>query len=373
MTSKRLKVLVVDDSAVVRQTLRLALERQPEIEAVETAADGAAALRKLERFDADVVTLDVQMAGLDGLATLERIMATAPRHVIMLSSFTFDGAYRTIRALELGAVDFLQKPGSLGSSGIQEVVAELLAKVTALATRRRPPIRRRPMAGFANESEPLRPNRERRSAQLTRATSGRATVVVAIGASTGGTEAIRYILSRLPADFAAGILIAQHMPTGFTAAFASRLNELSPLEVKEAAERDLVIPGRALVAPGHSHLVLRREAGSLFVELSRSAEVCGHRPSVDVLFRSTAAVMGHSTLGVLLTGMGRDGASGLLTLRQAGATTVAQDEESCVVFGMPKAAIDDGAVQTIARLEDLPRLITTSVAKLSSHLDSARA
>jgi two-component system chemotaxis response regulator CheB len=370
MANKRLKVLVVDDSAVVRQTIRLALERHPQIDAVETAADGAAALRKLERFDADVVTLDVQMAGLDGLATLERIMATSPRHVIMLSSFTFDGAYRTIRALELGAGDFLQKPGA--GSGVQEVVDELVAKVTALASRARPKARRRSADAVARAPEPARPRRATPPVGLP-APAGRATVVVAIGASTGGTEAIRFILSRLNANFPAAILIAQHMPTGFTAAFAKRLNELCAIEVKEAAHHDLVLPGRALVAPGNSHLVLRREGTHLFVDTTQDAEVSGHRPSVDVLFRSTASVIGHSTVGVQLTGMGRDGASGLLTLRRAGATTIAQNEESSIVFGMPKAAIEDGAAQVVAALEDMPRLIVSAVSKLSSHLElSAR-
>ncbi|MCC6525356.1 MAG: chemotaxis response regulator protein-glutamate methylesterase [Polyangiaceae bacterium] len=331
-----MRVLVVDDSAVVRRSLERILGEDPEIGRVDTAASGAIALRKLERFDPDLVTLDLEMPGLDGLATLRQLMQRAPRPVILLSAHSAAGAARTLEALEEGALDFVQKPGGLTSESIAQVAPVLVAKVKALARRRRaaPTVARGKVARLAMP----------RSGQVD---------VVAIGASTGGTEALRAILGGLPADFPAGLVLVQHMPAGFTAAFARRLDELSALEVKEAAHRDLVRPGRALLAPGHSHMVVRREDGVGFVELDRRPAVGGHRPSVDVLFESTLEAYGARTLGVLLTGMGRDGARGLCAIRQAGGTTLAQDEASSVVFGMPKAAIQAGGAVHVLGLGDI--------------------
>ncbi|MBI5507763.1 MAG: chemotaxis response regulator protein-glutamate methylesterase [Deltaproteobacteria bacterium] len=352
-----LRVLVVDDSAVVRETLRTIMLREPSIAAVETAADGRSALRKLVRMEPHVVTMDVEMPGMDGLATLKRVMSTRPCPVIMLSAFTFEGADKTIRALELGAVDFIQKPGGRGSADIQQVGAELVAKVLAVGGTSPKTLAPRERDGVA-----LRAVAKGRPQAAADATS--AAVVVAIGASTGGTEAIRQIVTSLPATFAAGAIVTQHMPEGFTLAFAERLNQLAAVEVREAVHHDIVRPGRVLIAPGHSHLLVRSEDGLTFVELSREGTVNGHRPAVDVMFRSAAAVLGPRVVGVLLTGMGRDGAQGLLEIRRAGGATLAQDEESSVVFGMPKAAIELLAVDQVCGLDRMAAAIRQRVSQL---------
>jgi two-component system chemotaxis response regulator CheB len=359
---RAVKVLIVDDSAVVREALRGLLARHDTIAAVETAADGQAALRKLVRFHPDVVTLDVEMPGLDGLAVLRQIMATAPRPVIMLSAFTFQGARKTMRALELGAMDFIQKPSGAGSVGIQSIEDELLGKLVALGSRPPPALRPR-VVGDEDAARTLSATGgppPPKLALLGPATS--AGTVVAIGASTGGTEAIRHVISRLPADLPAGVVITQHMPEGFTRAFATRLNELAALEVAEANQHDVVRPGRVLIAPGNLHMTVRRGGGVAYVELDRRPPVSGHRPSVDVLFDSVATAFGSQAIGVLLTGMGRDGAQGLGEMRRAGGTTLAQDEASCVVYGMPRAAVELDAAQLVVELESMAARILGAVA-----------
>lgn len=348
-----LRVLVVDDSAVVREALRALFEKVPAIAAVQTAADGHIALRRIERFHPDVITMDVEMPGMDGLTTLRKIMSTAPRPVIMLSSFTFQGARKTIRALEIGAVDFIQKPGGPTSSGIHTIADELVAKVVALGATH---MEKLPTPGADIPFEQDAPRRSRRKA-LAAGPGESAAVILAIGASTGGTEAIRRILTELPTSFAAGAVVTQHMPEGFTLAFANRLNELSELEVKEASHHDVIRPGRVLIAPGHSHMVIRREDGVSFVELSRQPRVNGHRPSVDVMFDSVNRTYGSMCVGVLLTGMGKDGARGLLDIRNSGGPTVAESEDSCVVYGMPKAAIEMDAADHICAVDEMPPLI----------------
>ncbi len=352
-----IRVMVVDDSAVVRQSLRNIFNAAPGFGDVETAADGRTALRKIARFDPDIVTLDVEMPGLDGLATLKRIMKAAPRPVVMLSAYTSAGAYRTVRALELGALDFIQKPSGSFSGARETIAAELVAKIRALAKKRK-------RHGRAVHTSPA----ERRDVVERRPESGCTAawsqIIVAIGASTGGTEAIRLVLSELPSTFPAGIVVAQHMPEGYTLAFATRLNETCALSVKEASHHDLVTPGRALIAPGHSHLLVRRDHNKTFVDLSRGEKVNGHRPSVDVLLHSVAQAVGPLGIGVVLTGMGKDGAAGLCELHVAGGSTIAQDEASSVVYGMPKAALDEGGVQRVVSLRDVPRAILQAVAAM---------
>lgn len=357
-TTRPARVLVVDDSAVVREALRAELLTREGIGAVETAADGATALRKVGRFDPDVVTMDVEMPGLDGLATLRRLMAQAPRPVIMLSAHTTAGAARTIRALEMGAVDFIEKPTAQNGHDLRLVVSDLCSKIGVLCGRWRG---RRPRAG---------PRPEEPSPRSGLPAGGAARAVVAIGASTGGTEAIREVLEGLPRDLAAGVLVVQHMPAGFTLAFANRLDQLCALEVKEARHRDLVRPGRVLVAPGDHHLLVRREGNTPFVELGCGPRVKGHRPSVDVTMQAAADVFGSRTVGVLLTGMGKDGASGMQRIQEKGGRTIAQDEDSSVVFGMPKAAIDLGVVDEVQSLASIRHSVCRAVKGLE---DEGRA
>ena len=358
-----IRVLVVDDSPVVRQVVRALLEEDPAIGAVETAASGNLALRKIQKFDPDVVTLDVEMPMVDGIATLSTIMRTAPRPVIMLSAVTQSGAAKTVEALELGAVDFIPKPAGRLSRDIASVGSELRHKIRAVAglaerwARQRSKAGRRPVT--LSESV-------RRTLQARVDAAQPAVDVVAIGASTGGTEAIRKVLVGLPADFPASIVVVQHMPEGFTRSFAARLNELSKIEVKEASTRDVLRPGRALLAPGHRHMVTRQGEYGGFVELNALPPVSGHRPSVDVLFQSVAETYGGRAIGVLLTGMGRDGADGMKLLKQGGAMTIAQDAGSCVVFGMPRMAIQEGGASLVANIADIGEILIRSVAGGSS-------
>lgn len=363
MTSAPLRILVVDDSAVVRRALSRILSQDPSIGMVETAVNGEIALRKIKRFDPDVVTMDVEMPGMDGITTLQHIMRDSPRPVIMLSGHTSEGAVKTIEALELGAMDFLQKPDGLGSAPIVDISGQLLEKIKSVAPTK---------DGLRRRIETLTRNRAiLREAQRVREEdphsgptkwskppeTGRTVKVVAIGASTGGTAAIRLVLEQLPESFPVGVVIVLHMPETFTAAFAQRLNELCKLEVKEAADGDLLRPGRALVAPGHSHMVVRHDAIADHVELNRDPPINGHRPSVDVLFFSVAEVFGAGGLGILLTGMGRDGATALGALRSVGGMTIAQDQQSSVVFGMPKAAIAEGAAELVRPLHEIPGVL----------------
>lgn len=351
---RRIRVLVVDDSPVVRQVLARLLEADPGVGDVYTAPNGSLALRKIKKLEPDVVTLDVEMPGMDGLETLRSIMRESPRPVVMVSASTHEGAEKTLQALALGALDFIAKPAGRLSRDIAAIGRELCEKVHAVAGAPRRPVQTQP-------SEPPRstaaiipsPLRTRRSARL-----------IAIGASTGGTDATRWLLSELPADLPVGVVIVQHMPPGFTTSYARRLNEVCPMQVKEAAHRDLVLPGRALLAPGDQHMVVRADGEISFVELHRGADVNGHRPSVDVLFESVAQTFGAEALGVLLTGMGRDGATGLGAMKLAGAVTFAQSEASCVVFGMPKVAIAEGAADVVASPKEIGAALRSFVAKV---------
>lgn len=344
MSARRIKVLCVDDSALIRDLLTEIINSQPDMEVVAVAPDPIAARDLIKRYNPDVLTLDVEMPRMDGLDFLERLMRLRPMPVLMVSSLTQAGSEVTLRALELGALDFVAKP-SLGiRSGMLEYANEIAEKVRAAARSRPKRARRR------NEPPPTRLKAPLVSSEK----------LIIIGASTGGTEAIRRVLEPLPANSPA-ILITQHMPGGFTRSFAERLDRLCQIRVKEAADGERILPGHAYIAPGDAHLKLARNGANYVARLDTDPPVNRHRPSVDVLFHSAATQAGRNAIGVLLTGMGKDGAMGLVEMRRAGAPTIAQDEESCVVFGMPREAIALGGAEEVLSLENIASRLVSLV------------
>jgi len=349
----KIKVLVVDDSALMRKMIPQILSSDPDIEVVGTAMDGLFALKKMKELRPDVVTLDVSMPRMDGIETLRHIVDDFGTPAIIVSSLAQRDTELTFQALEIGAFDFVTKPQDAISVHITEIGGELTAKVKAahenpLARLRM--VRARP-APAPEKKQPLRAGV--RSVER----------LLAIGISTGGPNALSFLLPQIPKNFPAGILIVQHMPAGFTEMFAARLNSACQIEVKEARDGDLVLPGRALIAPGNRHLKIKRMALGTIAVLSDAPPVSGHRPSADVLFRSVAAEYGKGVTGVIMTGMGSDGADGIGEIKARGGMTVAQDEKSCIVFGMPKVAIERDHVAKIVSLENM-------VPFLSGHFSS---
>jgi len=345
--SAPVRVLVVDDSALMRKLIPQLLAAEPAIEVVGTAMDGRFALKKIEELRPQVVTLDLEMPGLNGIDTLKEITRRWRLPVIVVSSHSTAGAAVTLKALALGAFDFVAKPRDV-SSRMTEIGAELIGKIRAAAQTRQVRVQSLPEASPAPKpaaERPLVPTR-----------------VVAIGISTGGPQALHYLFSQLPADFPGSILVVQHMPDGFTEMFAKRLDETSPIRVKEAQSGDLLLAGRALIAPGNRHLRVKRLPLGTVAVLGDDEPVHGHRPSVDVLFQSVANEFGPQTIAVQMTGMGEDGAAGLGAVRGAGGLTIAQGEQSCVVFGMPKAAIDRGYAARVVELDALPTMLQTQCA-----------
>jgi len=331
------RVLIVDDSALMRQLLTEIFAAVPGLEVVGAAADPYAAWEKIQRLRPDVLTLDVEMPRMDGLTFLEKLMRLRPMPVLMVSSLTQQGCETTLRALELGAVDFVTKPTIDVRDGTILLADELVAKVQAVSRARVRPATPRPATA------PARPP--------TRGVRFDAThKVLALGASTGGTEALRDVLGALPPD-APGVVVVQHMPEQFTRAFANRRDTLCQVRVKEAADGDRILPGHVLIAPGNHHMEVRASGASYSVRLHQAPPVNRHRPSVDVLFDSCAQVLGRNAVGALLTGMGADGARGMLRLKEAGALTIAQDEASCVVYGMPKEAVLLGGASEVLPLD----------------------
>ncbi len=323
-----IKVLIIDDSALIRRLLTDILSADPAIEVVGTASDPLIARERIRTLQPDVLTLDIEMPKMDGLTFLERLMALRPMPVVVVSTLTQKNTDAALRALELGAVDCVAKPLADISSGMQSLGEEMVAKVKAAA-------RARPRARSAA------PPRSALSVDPRLSTVGR---IVAIGASTGGVEALQQVLMRLPAT-APAVLITQHMPAGFTASFARRLDTQCAVTVQEATDGRRVLPGHVYIAPGALHLELVRTGSHHECRVRNGELVSGHRPSVDVLFHSVATAAGRSAVGIILTGMGRDGAAGLLEMRRTGARTLGQTEASCVVYGMPKAAMQAGAVE----------------------------
>ena len=338
--SEKIRVLVVDDSALMRKLIPAILARDSSIEVVGTAMDGAFALKKIEELDPDVVTLDLEMPRMDGMETLRLIMRRAPLPVILFSTHSKEGGYATLKALALGAVDFLQKPKDAAAGHLDEIADQLIAKIK--------------VAKRASGSKlPAAPVEESGTAQKGSRPAAIPRRVIAIGISTGGPNALQFVLSQIPADFASTILIVQHMPEGFTEMFAKRLDECCPLEVHEARSGDLLLAGRALICPGNRHMMVRRMPRGDMVVLSDGPPVNGHRPSADVLFHSVAQEFGLTSVGIIMTGMGDDGAEGLGAIKAAGGMTIAQSEETCVVSGMPRAAILKNYAQKIIGLEGI--------------------
>jgi two-component system chemotaxis response regulator CheB len=346
---KKTRVLVVDDSALIRRLLAEIVNGAPDLECVGAAADPLQAREMIRALNPDVLTLDVEMPRMDGLDFLERLMRLRPMPVVMVSTLTERGSEVTLRALELGAIDFVSKPKMDIAHGMRDYAEEIAAKIRVAAASR-PRLPRvaasgaRPIAALGN-----------------RILSTEKLIIV--GASTGGTEAIKDFLVELPSD-CPGILITQHMPEAFTKSFAARLDNLCRISVKEAGQGERILPGHAYVAPGNWHLLLRRSGANYMTQLSDGPPVNRHRPSVDVLFQSAAEHAGRNAIGVILTGMGKDGAQGMLTMKQAGAWNIAQDETSCVVFGMPKEAIAAGGVDEVL---PLPAIAQAVVRRLQQH------
>ncbi len=357
--SSPVRVLVVDDSALMRKLIPQILQSDSSIEVVGTAMDGNFGLRKIEELKPQVVTLDLEMPGLGGIDTLKQIMRRHDVPVIVVSSHSTQGASVTLQALSLGAFDFVAKPND-GSAHMPEIAQELINKIKAAA--QSGGVRLRPFA----ETQPVV-----RKALLD--TKKPPTKIIAIGISTGGPQALQYLLSQLPSDFPASIVVVQHMPEGFTDMFARRLDEICPIGVKEAQSGDLLLAGRVLICPGSRHLKVKRLPLGNVAVLSDEPRVNGHRPSADVLFRSLAEEFRSEGIAVLMTGMGEDGAQGMGVVKAAGGLTIAQDEESCVVYGMPRAAIERGFAVRVVPLDALANTLQVQCMPANKAGDSVKA
>ncbi|HSE49307.1 MAG TPA: chemotaxis response regulator protein-glutamate methylesterase [Terriglobales bacterium] len=339
--SDPVRVLVVDDSALMRKLIPQILERDSSIHVVGTAMDGSFGLKKIEELKPQVVTLDLEMPRMDGIETLREIHKKYRIPVIVVSAHTTQGASATFKALSLGAFDFVAKPKDAAQARMDEIAAELITKIKAAAQTKMPaaPVEFKPLPALRRPPKSLgKPH-------------AAPSKIVAIGISTGGPNALQYVLSQLPPDFPGSIIVVQHMPEGFTDLFARRLDECCAIEVKEAQSGDLLVAGRALICPGNRHMKVRRMPLGNIVVLSDEERVNGHRPSVDVLFRSVAQEFGREAIAALMTGMGEDGAEGLGAVKAAGGLTIAQSEDSCIVYGMPKAAIERGNAIRVVPLD----------------------
>lgn len=354
---KSVRVLVVDDSALMRKLIPKILEQDPLIEVVGTAMDGHFGLRKIKELAPDVVTLDLEMPGLNGLDTLKEIMRHSRLPVIVVSSHSTAGASITLKALTFGAFDFVAKPTDVAAR-MPEIAGELIKKIRAAAQN--------------GAGHPQLVPEEAPSMLLRKQRPAAPTSIIAIGVSTGGPNALQYLFSQLPVEFSGSILVVQHMPDGFTELFSKRLDEVCPIRVKEAQSGDLLVAGRALICPGNRHMKVKKLPLGNVAVLTDEEPVNGHRPSVDVLFQSVAREFGSQATAVLMTGMGEDGAAGIGAIRSAGGLTVAQSEKTCVVFGMPKAAIERGHVMRVADLNDLPNLLQAQCVADHGHSEEGR-
>jgi two-component system chemotaxis response regulator CheB len=361
MTDRKIKVLIVDDSAIVRKLLSEAVAGEPDLEVIGTAPDPYIARDKILSLKPDVLTLDIEMPRMDGITFLKRVMHFHPMPVIIISSLGQASCQAALDALRHGAVEVLAKPG--GPYSVGELRSSLAGKIRAAAAARikRP---QAPAPGASPASAPavpVAPAPVEVHHPLLTAPPFHSSTLIAIGASTGGTEALKEVLIRLPAA-TPGVVITQHIPPVFSRAFAARLNELCAMEIKEAADGDIVKPGRVLIAPGNFHMLVRRSPEGYKVQVKDGPQVCYQRPSADVMFSSVAEAAGQHVVGVILTGMGADGAQGMLKMKRAGARNIAQDEASCVVFGMPKEAIKLGGVDRVVPLSNIASAILQEVA-----------
>jgi len=352
------RVLIIDDSALVRSLLTEIVNREPDLEAVGAAPDPLVAREMIRALNPDVLTLDIEMPKMDGLDFLERLMRLRPTPVVMVSTLTARGAEATFKALELGAIDFVSKPRLGIAAGLQDLAADICEKIRAASRARMH--RHLPAAGAPAAT--ANPSIKSADTHYSRVSTEK---LIAIGASTGGTEAIREVVSRLNAD-SPGLLITQHMPPGFTRSFAARLDGLCKMTVSEAQNGERVLPGHAYIAPGDRHMKLALSGANYVIELDDGPAVNRHRPSVDVLFASVAAVAGQNALGVMLTGMGRDGAAAMLEMKRAGSFNLAQDEATCVVFGMPKEAIAAGAVDEVLPVTQIAHRLQSRLAEIGA-------
>jgi len=335
----KIKVLIVDDSAIVRQIFTKELSKDPEIEVIGSAVDPYEAREKIVNLKPDAITLDIEMPRMDGLTFLKKLMRYYPLPVVVVSSLTPKGSHLALKKKKNGAIDVLCKPGP--SYTVGDMAYELIEKIKAASKAR-----------LDKAVVPkIRPEIKEKL-HLLKTTNK----VIAVGASTGGTHAIEYLLKHMP-NTIPGVVIVQHMPENFTKSFADRLNEVCEIEVKEGESGDSVLMGRAIIAPGNKHMLLRRSGSRYYVEIKDGPPVSRHRPSVDVLFKSVAKYAGPNAIGIILTGMGKDGAEGMKVMKENGAYTIAQDEKSCVVFGMPKVAIEIGGIKKIAHLEKIPEIL----------------
>ncbi len=360
MTTKKqqVRVLIVDDSALMRQTLKKILSSDPEIEVIATAPDPFIAARKIEKEVPDVIMLDIEMPRMDGLTFLQKIMTQHPIPVVICSAVTEEGSEATLKAMEYGAVEIIQKPKERTKAFLEEYSVRIcdVVKAASVARARKMTTIREVEPKLTADAVLAKPSPRHAVLQTTEK-------VVVVGASTGGTEALRIFLEALPWD-APGIVIVQHMPEHFTTAFAKRLDGLCRITVKEAENNDTVMPSRALIAPGNRHTLIRRSGTRYYVEIMDGPLVCRHRPSVDVLFRSAARYAGRNAIGVIMTGMGDDGARGMAEMKEVGAPlTIAQDEVTSVVFGMPNEAIKHGGVDKVLPLEQIAQAVMQGVSR----------
>jgi len=357
MPGKKIKVLVIDDSAVVRQSLTMILEMDKSIEVIATAQDPIFAAKKIIKEQPDVITLDIEMPRMDGLTFLKKLMSQHPIPVVVISSLTSKSTETGIKALEYGAVEIITKPKMNTKEFFEESKIQICDAVKAASRakiKRKAIIRQMGLKVEPKYTADAIIPKVKISTSMIKTTE----MVIAVGASTGGTDALRVFLEAIPAD-CPGIVIVQHMPEFFTRSFANRLNEICKITVQEAQNGDTVLRGKALIAPGNHHMLLKRSGAKYYVEISQGPLVNRHRPSVDVLFRSTARYAGANAIGIIMTGMGDDGAKGLLEMKEAGAKTVAQDEKSCVVFGMPHEAIKLDAAQKVLSLDRIAPYVST--------------
>lgn len=350
---EQIKVLVVDDSAFMRKSLGLLLESDPQIKVIGTATDGLVAIEKVKKLKPDIVTLDIEMPNMDGLAALERIMKECPVPVIMVSSLTIEGADVTIKALELGAVDFIPKEMSFVSVAITGIKEELISKVKAITKNKKVlskvnVLNTKPKKTRSVSSSLTLPQRQYRA--------------LGIGISTGGPISLQKVIPLLSANLRMPVFIVQHMPPKFTASLAERLDNLSPLEVKEAENGEVVRNGVVYIAPGGFHMLIKKDKlNNNIIGISDQPSNVLHKPSVDVMLQSVQDIYGKNMLGVIMTGMGKDGLEGIKRLKASGGYCIAQNEETCVVYGMPRAIVDNGLADIVASLEDIPKLINQAV------------